>query len=519
MKSINSAPRLVNRSNSLLLFSSVVLLQLASSSPLAQAAVDSSWSALYKDGLSELSQQKLDRAEDSFRKALSTAQAAGNSADTEKCMRKLADVLMLRNRPADALPLYEKLLRSLSKHYGASSAQIAPVLMELGSIQEAAGDHTTAISYYQRALSINERNYGPYSPAVAGSLQGLGRANGKAGNKALAVQHFKRSQSILILDPDLKASSQLESLMHDYGDLIKGDDNSNKDLLKDFQADILGKTNDDSSAGTESSRSGSTWGTSASNQSSTKAGSSFQKQTRIQFDAGSQSQINEDPKVLLRGIENPSSSSALAPAFNVMNDSIFKQSHYEKGESYYQRTIAADIDALGPSHPTVANDLSGLGMLYISQEKYQQAEPLLSRALAIYEKVYGSNNMLTINCKVTLAAAEFHVGNVDKASELYKAALTSGQAALGPNSLETARILNDIAYLHFHQGKLQESRTFYQWALASTEGAVGEHNPLLAACLKDYAQVLRGLGQAKEASDAESRADKILANSQQSGTN
>ncbi|HNB23689.1 MAG TPA: tetratricopeptide repeat protein, partial [Candidatus Melainabacteria bacterium] len=108
-------------------------------------------------------------------------------------------------------------------------------------------------------------------------------------------------------------------------------------------------------------------------------------------------------------------------------------------------------------------------------------------------------------------SVELQLGNSDKAAELYRSALTQGRTALGPNSIETARILNNLAYSKYKQGNLEEARTFYEWAIASTEGAVGDKDALLAACLRDYAQVLRSLGRIQDATAAESRAAKILA--------
>ncbi len=167
--------------------------------------------------------------------------------------------------------------------------------------------------------------------------------------------------------------------------------------------------------------------------------SAFQEQSQFRLIAATQGQTNEDPQIALRGIQQPASERALVPAYNIINESLFKQSHYEKGEDFYQRTIAADIDALGPNHPSVANDLTGLAQLYISQQKYSEAKPLLGRALRVYDQVYGASNILTINTRALLAGVEFHLGNADRAAELYRSALSQGQSALGPNSLETAR--------------------------------------------------------------------------------
>ncbi len=45
--------------------------------------------------------------------------------------------------------------------------------------------------------------------------------------------------------------------------------------------------------------------------------------------------------------------------------------------------------ALGPEHPQVAAGLNNLALLYKTQGKYTEAEPLYRRALAIVEKALG----------------------------------------------------------------------------------------------------------------------------------
>lgn len=487
----------------------------------AKAAAES-WSTLYADGQRALDQESLSLAETKFRSAYSLVlKQSKSAADEEKCMLKLAATLALEGKTGEAQTLYQKLLRLLTSRYGASSSQVAPVLMALGSLQESGGDHAAAMSYYQRALSINESNYGPYSPAVASSLHRMGRASKKAGRVKDAETHFQRAISILSSDPNADAARQLQGVMHDYGNLLKGDDTSNKDLIKDFQEDILNSKNPPLKQSekriqgvvqTESSK------TDADKvelrqaiETPPSGQSQFQIASRNQLSTSRQTQTDANTAVALRGLIDPVSDRTLAPAYKVLSDSIFKQNRYQKGEAYYQRMIAIDIDALGPSHPSVANDLNGLAQLYIAEKRYKDAQPLLIRALSIYDQTYGTNNLLTINTRASLASVELQLGNSDKAAELFRNALTTGKTALGPNSIETAKILNDLAYSNYKQGKLEEARTFYEWAIASTEGAVGDKDTLLAACLRDYAQVLRSLGRINDATEAESRAAKILA--------
>jgi len=490
----------------------------------AAIAAPSNWSDLFADGQRALDQQSLSLAESKFRKAYALVLKQSKApADEEKCMLKLAATLALEDKTGEAESLYQKLLRLLTSRYGARSSQVAPVLMALGSLQEAEGDHSSAMSYYQQALSINETHYGPYSPYVAGSLRRMGRASKKAGRIKDAETHYQRAISILSKDPNADAATQLEGVMHDYGDLLKGNDTSNKDLIKDFQEDILNSKNPPTPQ-PEKRIQGSVQSVEPAGTAGEKlelrqpiappasgSQSQFQIASQNQLATSRQGQTDANSAIALRGLIDPVSDRTLAPAYKVLSDSIFKQNRFEKGESYYQRMIAIDIDALGPNHPSVANDLNGLAQLYIAQQRYKEAQPLLIRALSNYDQTYGANNLLTVNTRASLASVELQLGNSDKAAELYRNALTQGRTALGPNSIETARILNNLAYSKYKQGNLEEARTFYEWAIASTEGAVGDKDALLAACLRDYAQVLRSLGRVQDATAAESRAAKILA--------
>lgn len=461
--------------------------------PSAPAFADGSWDNSFNKGTSALAQQDLQSAETAFRTALEIARKQKNSSETMSSLQKLASTLALRNKTDEAQNLYQELLDLQQQKFGAQSKETIPTLYEIGSFQESQGNHTVAMQYYQRALAINEKHFGSYSPAFADNLHRMGRATYKSGDRVAAEKHYKQALSILLQQPSLTASDQLQSLMSDYGDLLKGTDNSNANLLKQFNKEI----------GTVPVASGGR---------TTSGDSSWERVSRLRLKTVREEQINDNSAVANRALSQPDSDSTLDPAFKIMNDSIFKLNRYGKNESYYKRIIATDLDALGSNHPSVANDLNGLAQLYISEQRYTAAEPLLRRALSIYEQAYGQNNLLTINTQMLLGSALFHMGNADEAAKIYKNALSSGQSALGPNSVETSRILNDLAYLYFQQGKLEEARTYYKWAIASTEAALGNHDPLVAACLKDYANVLRAMGLSQEASEADSKANMILAN-------
>lgn len=492
-----------------------VLTQCVATNP-SSAATAESWSALYAEGDSALSSQSPSIAEQKFRQAVALVKKQSKSPeDLDKCLLKQASALTLLDRTGEARAILQQMLNQHQRKFGSNSSKLTAVLMGLGSIEEAAGDHTLAMSYYNRALAISEKNYGTYSPDAAFALRGIGRVHGKMGNKTAATDSYKRAITILSKEPNLEAAEQLKGVTHDYGDLLKGTDTSDRNLIDDFQKDIFNdrqplKTPATSGSGSNISVPLSTGSNPSGSNLTGTVQSQWQQQSEQQLAQARSSDTNENEAVSLRGIHMPSSDAALKPAFKVVSDTIFQQNRYHLGEAQYQRMIAADTDSLGPNHPSVANDFNGLAQLYIAQKRFSEARSCLTRALAIYEATYHSQNVLTINTMASLASVESSLGHIPEATKLYREALSNAQETLGPNSLETAKILNGLAFLYFQQGQLDKASTFYEWAIASTEKAVGTKDPLLAACLKDYAQVLRGLDKNTQASEVEQRAGRIL---------
>ena len=61
------------------------------------------------------------------------------------------------------------------------------------------------------------------------------------------------------------------------------------------------------------------------------------------------------------------------------------QGRYAEAEALIRRTLAIFEKALGPDHPEVGAYLNDLATVYSAQSRYTDAEPLLKRALTITE--------------------------------------------------------------------------------------------------------------------------------------
>ena len=93
---------------------------------------------------------------------------------------------------------------------------------------------------------------------------------------------------------------------------------------------------------------------------------------------------NYDISTLLTTERSPFCSSADDRLFREKSPESTKyryedQGKYEQAESLYQRALAIREQQSGPKHPDTANSLENLAELYQAQGRYGEAEPLLRR--------------------------------------------------------------------------------------------------------------------------------------------
>ena len=84
--------------------------------------------------------------------------------------------------------------------------------------------------------------------------------------------------------------------------------------------------------------------------------------------------------------------------------------------------------------------------------EYQEAEPLIRRVAAAWEKLYGASDAKTLQSKGNLALAMVlaHPTEpelLEQAEELFRQTLTGQESALGQEHVDTLETLNNLAWL------------------------------------------------------------------------
>ena len=174
------------------------------------------------------------------------------------------------------------------------------------------------------------------------------------------------------------------------------------------------------------------------------------------------------------------------------------QGRYSEAESLLQRALALEEKVLG-SEPSTARTLNGLGVLYYYQGRYSEAEPLLQRALAIQEKALGSEHPDTASILNNLALLYQYQARYSEAEPFFKRTLAIQEKALGGGHPDTARTLNNLGLLYQKQGRYAEAEVLLKRSLAIREKAFGSNHPETAANINSLAVLYQEQGRYAEA--------------------
>jgi len=185
-----------------------------------------------------------------------------------------------------------------------------------------------------------------------------------------------------------------------------------------------------------------------------------------------------------------------------------ERAQYNEAEPLLKRALEILEKTVGSEHPNTAVSLNNLGELYKSQGQYREAEPLLRRALEISQKALGPHHPETAKILNNLAGIYRRQGLCKEAESASSRALGILEKVLGPDHPDTARSLNILAGIHIDQGAYDQAGRLSKRALAILE-KVGSDQPDTAVCLNNLAEVYRRQGQYGEAQALSTRALEI----------
>ena len=182
---------------------------------------------------------------------------------------------------------------------------------------------------------------------------------------------------------------------------------------------------------------------------------------------------------------------ALQEARQLYSESVrlYGAGKYDEARPLIERALDIREKTLGPDHADVATVLNNLGILDYLKGDSAKAERLFQRALTIREKALGGSHPDVAAALNSLANLYSGRGDYVKAEPLYLRALAIREESLGANHPAVVASLNNLAILYGEKGAYGKAEALYERALAIGEKTLGPDHPDLAFSLNNLAVV------------------------------
>jgi tetratricopeptide (TPR) repeat protein len=196
--------------------------------------------------------------------------------------------------------------------------------------------------------------------------------------------------------------------------------------------------------------------------------------------------------------------------YKAAGNKAFQQARSAEAERLFVAAIE-QAEKFGKHDPRLAESLNSLAVLYATQGKQVEAEPLFRRALEINAQVFGPEHPDVATTLSNLAPLYATQGKYTDAEHLFGRALSINIKVSGPGHPTVASNLRALAALHAMQGNFGEAERFVRRSLEIDEKTLGPEHPDVAASLEVFAALLRTTHRDTEAEKLETRAKEIRA--------
>jgi tetratricopeptide (TPR) repeat protein len=168
------------------------------------------------------------------------------------------------------------------------------------------------------------------------------------------------------------------------------------------------------------------------------------------------------------------------PASRLMNQLgllFWRQGRYQEAEPLLRRALALDEALVGADHTQLATRLNNLAQLFQDTDRLGEAELLMRRALEIWERTLGPRHPHVATALNNLAQLLQATVRQWDAEPMMRRALAIDEAAFGPEHPHVARDLNNLALFLQDTSRRSEAEPLMRRALALFETILGPGHP------------------------------------------
>ncbi len=172
---------------------------------------------------------------------------------------------------------------------------------------------------------------------------------------------------------------------------------------------------------------------------------------------------------------------------------------YQEAEPLMRRALTMAEKTFGPKHPRVAIRLNNLAQLLKATNRLTEAEPLMRRALAIDKQSFGENHPRVVIELNNLGQLLQATNRFAEAEPLMRRALTIAEQTLDLEHSHAATELSNLAALLQVTNRFAEAEPLIRRAIAITEQSLGPEHPDIAIRFNNLAQLLQATNRFTEA--------------------
>jgi len=138
---------------------------------------------------------------------------------------------------------------------------------------------------------------------------------------------------------------------------------------------------------------------------------------------------------------------------------------YELAEPLLTKALGVRQRVLGPEHPDALISMNNLGLLYAYQGRYMLAEPLLTQALEVRQRILGQEHPDTLLSMNNLALLYVYERKYETAEPIYLRVLELQRRALAADHPRRLASMNDLAALYIKARKYVSAEALLREAL------------------------------------------------------
>ncbi len=174
---------------------------------------------------------------------------------------------------------------------------------------------------------------------------------------------------------------------------------------------------------------------------------------------------------------------------------LSERGRYREAEPLLRRAVSMYERLVGFHHPATARSMNNLAMLYEDMGRYEKAGPLYTQILALRRRLLGEEHSETSQSLNNLATFYMKQQRFAEAEPLLQAVVVSRSRIFGRSHASTLLGVNNLAACYAEQGKYEKAEPLYLEAVTFLEQKNGTDHPHTVTCVNNLGMLYAEQGK------------------------